>query len=90
MALNHVWRDASRTPAFFGKIDSRSGIPVVLFFVHMKVWTLVLSFVGGLFFGVLGMFGYELPVLYRKLRAAIRGRRIYAMPWWKMKKRRYN
>lgn len=84
--MNAVWRDASRDPAFFGVIDVRAAFPVLLFVVHMS-WTTFFIAIGGLvFFGVLGMAGYSLPVLYRKVRGFLRGGRVYSTPWWLLKK----
>jgi len=83
-----LWRDASRSPAFFGFIDVKSAFTVVLFVVHMRLWTFALAILGMIFFSVLANFGYDLLMLYRKIRSACRGKTIYSRPWWLIKKRR--
>lgn len=84
--INPVWRDASRSPAFFGVVDARASLPL-LFFVIFSSWNTFFIAIGSIvFFTVMGFLGYELPVLYRKTRSMLRGGRLYARPWWLLNK----
>ena len=67
-----MWRWASGTP-HLGPVDARAGIALLIFFFHMRLWTLGVAFLGLVFFGVLERFGLTLPVAGRVLLRTIAG-----------------
>lgn len=85
-AINPVWRDASKTPAFFGVVDTRAAFPVLGFVIYSSWNTFFIAAGSIVFFVAMGMLGYQLPVLYRKTRSLFRGTRLFARPWWLTKK----
>ena len=66
------WRDSARTPRFF-LLDAYSAIPLVLFFLHIRLWTFILSCAIALFFMTLNRFGYSLPIFIRLTRSFLAG-----------------
>ena len=75
------WRDSARTAKFFS-IDARAALPLLLFLLHIKMWTFLLAIGVTLFFGLLQRFGFTLPVFFRWLRVMVGGKQRYAYPWW--------
>lgn len=76
------WRDSGRTPRFFG-IDARSTFPLLLFLVHIKLWTFILALSATLLFGIIERYGFSASVFLRILRNLLAGKRKYARPWWR-------
>jgi len=76
------WRDSARTPKFF-MMDAYSAIPLVLFLLHIRLWTLILACSICAFFMILNRFGFSVPVFMRWLRAYLAGNRRFSRPWWK-------
>lgn len=78
-----ILRDASRSPSFFGGlIDAKAAFPFLFFILHMSWFTLGICVLSVVFFAVLSKMGYTLPVLFRKMRALLRGSVVSAVPQW--------
>jgi len=75
------WRDSARTPMFF-MIDARSAMPLVLFLLHIRLWTFFLSLCICIFFMVLNRFGFTLPVFVRWLRSFLAGNNRSTRTWY--------
>jgi intracellular multiplication protein IcmT len=78
------WRDSARTPRFFF-IDGFSAIPLLLFLLHIRLWTFVLACSICAFFMALNRFGFTLPVFIRWLRAFTAGSERRSRPFIKRK-----
>ena len=76
-----IWRWASATPKLWG-IPCTAFLPIFGWMFHMRWWTFHLAVASIVAFGVLAKFGLTFTVLYRKAITILRGRRIYARPWW--------
>jgi len=76
------WRDSARQTRFF-LIDARAAFPLLLFLLHIRFWTFVLSILTTLFFAVLERYGFTVSIFVRWLRNMIAGSRKSATPWWK-------
>ena len=76
------WRDAARTPRFYF-MDAFSALPLLLFFLHMRLWTFILAIVFIAFFIVLERFKFTLPVFFRFIRSFLAGPLRTAKPWWR-------
>jgi len=76
------WRN-SGNHALFLMVDARASYPLLLFLVHMSLWTLVLWIVSVIFFAALKYKGYTLPTAMRMFRAKAAGRLRYTKPWWR-------
>lgn len=81
------WRDSGRTPRFFG-IDARSTFPLLLFLMHIKLWTFILAIIVTLFFGILERYGFRAVVFLRMFRSLLAGSRKMTRPWWREDKSR--
>ncbi len=75
------WRDVARTPRFYF-MDAWSALPILIFLMHMRLWTFLLSLVWIAFFIVLEKFKFTVPVFFRWLRATLAGPLRSAKPWW--------
>lgn len=75
------WRDSARSVKFF-IWDAKAVFPFVLFLMHMRWWTFILSFIVMAFFTILNRFGFSLSVFARWMRSTLAGRRKFAIPWW--------
>jgi intracellular multiplication protein IcmT len=75
------WRDSARPVKFF-IWDGRASFPVVIFLMHMTLWTLFLTIFLIVFFTILNRFGFTPIVFFRWMRNLIAGRRKMAIPWW--------
>lgn len=71
--MNLLWRDTGRTVRFLG-VDGRVAFGFVLVLLHISLWTLGLSILLVVAFGLLERFDYTLPNAARKLRVMIGGR----------------
>lgn len=74
------WRDSARIPKFFF-MDAYSAIPLLLFLLHIRIWTFILAVLVCIFFSILNRFGFSLPVFVRWLRAFIAGNNRYSRSW---------
>lgn len=75
------WRDSARSVRFF-IWDGKAAFPMLLFLMHIKVWTFVVALATMMFFSILNRYGFTPIVFGRWLRSFIAGRRKMAMPWW--------
>lgn len=78
---NAHWRDSARTAKFFF-VDAKAAFPILLFLMHIKIWTFVIALVIMTFFTVLNRFGYTIDVFLRIFRSMLAGPRKAAIPWW--------
>ena len=76
------WRDTSRTVVFW-MIDYRAAFPLLLFLVHIRLWTFMVAVVTTIFFAMLEKYGFTVGVFGRFLRSYIAGPRKIAQPWWR-------
>lgn len=78
---NAHWRDSAR-PAKFFVFDAKAAFPLLLFLLHIKIWTFVIAVSAMFFFTILNRFGYSTMVFLRCMRAFFTGNRKIAIPWW--------
>ncbi len=76
------WRDSARPTRFF-LIDYRAAFPLLLFLLHIKVWTFLTAVAVMLFLTVLERYGFTVSVFFRWLRSTLAGPRKNSSPWWK-------
>ncbi len=77
------WRDSARNVRFW-ILDYRATFPLLLFLLHIRLWTFLTAIVATLFFGLIERYGFTLSVFLRWLRAYISGPRKIAKPWWRI------
>jgi len=75
------WRDSARPIKFF-IWDGRAVFPVIIFLVHLVLWTFILAMVLMAFFSILNRYGFTPIVFFRWTRNLIAGPRKIAVPWW--------
>ena len=75
------WRDTARPPRFF-IFDARAAFPLVLFLLHIKLWTFFFALATMFFFYCLEYYGFTVIVFLRWLRSQLAGSRKMAKPWW--------
>lgn len=75
------WRDSARSVRFF-IWDGKTAFPMLLFLLHIRIWTFVVALIAMLFFTVLNRYGFSIDVFLRWFRNLIAGRRKAAIPWW--------
>jgi intracellular multiplication protein IcmT len=78
---NAHWRDSARSIRFF-IWDGDAAFPMVLFLMHIRLWTFILAVSVMMFFTFLNRYGFSLIVFLRWLRSFIAGSRKIAIPWW--------
>lgn len=76
------WRDSARVPRFF-VVDARAAFPLVLFLLHMRLWTFIVAVLFMLFFAMLERFGFTVQIFFRWFKAFLAGPHKTAAPWWK-------
>ncbi len=79
---NAHWRDSARPVRLFG-IDYRATVPLMLFILHIRLWTFVLAVVCTMFLAILERFGFSLAVFIRYFRSKLAGKHKYVSPWWR-------
>jgi len=79
------WRDSARPARFLG-IDYRAVMPLVLFLLHIRLWTFVVAILATVFFALLERYGFSVPVFGRLVITTLGGARKMAVPWWKQPK----
>ncbi|GAB4392270.1 MAG: type IVB secretion system protein IcmT [Gammaproteobacteria bacterium] len=79
---NAHWRDSARSPRFF-IIDYRAAFPLLIFLLHIRLWSFILALTTTLFFGLLEHYGFTVDVFLRWLRSTLAGPRRMSAPWWK-------
>jgi intracellular multiplication protein IcmT len=76
------WRDSARAARFFF-VDARAAFPLLLFLLHMRLWTFILAIVTMIFFALLEKYGFTVIVFGRWIRTFMAGPQKSALPWWK-------
>ncbi len=76
------WRDSARIPRFFF-IDARASFPLLLFLLHIRLWSFILALSAMAFFGLLERYGFSVTVFLRWIRSVLAGPRKMAIAWWK-------
>lgn len=75
------WRDSARSPKFF-VFDAKAAFPLLLFLLHIRLWTFIVAVVAWMFFSILNYYGFSIGVFLRWLRSTLAGKRKIAIPWW--------
>lgn len=75
------WRDSARNIKFF-IWDGKAAFPFLLFFMYMRLWTLIFAVVATMFFTLLNRYGFKIEVFGRYIRSMLVGRRKMTQPWW--------
>ena len=76
------WRDSARSARFF-IVDYRAAFPLVLFILHIRLWSFIAAILATFFFALLERYGFTVNVFMRWLRNMMAGPRKIASPWWK-------
>ncbi len=76
------WRDSARRARFFG-IDAYAALPILIFLMHMRLWTFLLSICLIIFFSIIEHFKFTLPVFFRWLKIMYAGNLRISRPWWR-------
>lgn len=76
------WRDSARDARFF-IIDANACFPLLLFLVHIRLWTFITAVIAMIFFTTVARFGFTIPVFLRWIRLILAGPRKAALPWWR-------
>ena len=76
------WRDASRTPRFYF-MDAFAALPLLIFCMHIKIWTFLTALAFIAFFVILEKFKFSVPVFFRWFRCTLAGPIRIARPWWR-------
>lgn len=76
------WRDIARTPRFY-IMDALAAFPLLLFFLHMRLWTFIVAVLIVLFLMALERFKFTIPVFIRWTRSTLAGPIRVARPWWR-------
>lgn len=77
-----TWRDSGRSARFFF-VDYRAAFPLLLFLLHIKLWTFILALLAVLCLYGLERYGYTVPVFLCLVRTWFSGPKKYARPWWR-------
>jgi len=77
-----AWRDSARDPRFF-IVDANAAFPLVLFLLHIRLWTFLLAIASIIFFGILERFKFTVPIFFRWVRSTIAGPIRVARPTWR-------
>ena len=75
------WRDSARSVRFF-IWDGKAVFPMLIFIVHIRLWTFVVAIATMMFFTILNRYGFSPIVFLRWIRSSLAGRRKIAIPWW--------
>ncbi len=76
------WRDSARNVTLW-VVDFRACFPLLLFLLHIRLWTFVVAMAFTVFFATIQYYGFTLNVFLRWLRAFAAGPRKIAQPWWR-------
>lgn len=76
------WRDSARNPRFF-VVDALAAFPLVLFLLHIRLWTFYLAILAIIFFAVIERFNFTIPIFLRWMRSTLAGRIRVAKPAWR-------
>lgn len=75
------WRDSARYARFW-IFDAQACFPILLWLLHIKLWTFIIACFTMIFFSFLNRRGFTVIVFLRWLRTRISGPRKMARPWW--------
>jgi intracellular multiplication protein IcmT len=75
------WRDSARSVKFFF-IDGAAAFPLLLFIVHIRLWTFIFAILAMLFLTALNHYGFSIPIFFRLVRNFAAGKRRLVIPWW--------
>ncbi|MEC8460911.1 MAG: IcmT/TraK family protein [Pseudomonadota bacterium] len=78
---NASWRDTGR-PTKLGFLNSRVVFPVLLMFLHIRLWTFILMVLAVTAFVTLDYYGYKPIVFARCIRSYLAGPRRCVRLWW--------
>lgn len=90
MAIKRIsshWRDTGRVPRFFF-IDARSTFPLLIFLVHIRMWTFFVAILTTVIFGAIEHFGFTTQKFTRAMRSYIAGKVKLSKPWWRIERPR--
>ena len=76
------WRDVARTPRFYF-MDAFAAFPLLLFFLHIRLWTFLTAIAFVAFFVLLERFRFTIPVFFRYIKSTVAGPFRSAKPWWR-------
>ena len=76
------WRDSARNPRFF-MVDYRAAFPLLLFLLHIRLWSFVVAVFVTIFFALLERYGFTATVFLRWFRSNLAGPHKISAPWWK-------
>jgi len=76
------WRDSARRPRFF-MIDAFAAFPLLIFLLHIRLWTFLLALIIIIFLGILERFKFTLPVFFRFIRSFLAGPHRTTYPSWR-------
>ncbi|MBB72287.1 MAG: phosphoesterase [Legionellales bacterium] len=76
------WRDSARVARLF-IMDARAAFPLLLFLVHIRLWSFALALIATLAFAALEYFGFTVVIYGRMIRTYLAGKRKFARPWWR-------
>lgn len=79
---NTHWRDSARSARFF-MVDAKAAFPLILFILHIKLWTFLFGIITMTFFAMLERFGFSMEIFGRVVRGFLAGPEKPAEPWWK-------
>ena len=79
---NAHWRDSARSAKLF-IIDASAAFPLLLFLVHIRLWSFVIAALVMTLFTILNRYGYSASIFLRMLRCFFAGSRKVAIPWWR-------
>jgi intracellular multiplication protein IcmT len=80
-----MWRDSMR-PTRFGPFDGRSVFPLILFAVHIALWTFALAVASAIVFWVLERKGLRVDSALRQVRSWLAGEPRPAVYSWKRRR----
>ena len=70
------WRDSARNPRFFF-VDARAALFILLWLVHIRLWTFLLAIGALIIFGIMEYFNYTMPVALRVMHGLLFGKKKY-------------
>lgn len=76
------WRDTARIPRFYF-MDSLAAFPLLIFLLHIRLWTFIAALCVILFLVILEKFKFTLPVFKRWFVTTLAGPLRVAKPWWR-------
>lgn len=76
------WRDSAR-PARFFLVDYRAAFPLLLFLLHIRMWTFMTAIVTMTLFYLLERYGFTVPVFLRLARSWLAGPRKFSRALWR-------